>query len=440
MVAAADLLWGRAASRTFLYRRTWFLFTLVIFVIAQVVLNKLMPVDWGAQEFEVKPEVRSTLPMEIRIMMAVLRSFIYTASMGQLLIHHVRKAYAATREKTFIRVRGVPVPTYLSNWQELGGLCLLLSLIGMICTEPIFRCLHYGGEHLFTRLCTAGEDFYFPYAVFSTCAMLGYFILLTDLSVFSTRISAYVLVFGLLLKELALFILGLSFMCLAFGCATSSLDHGDEHFYGVTSFLSFFRITLRLFPQRDVNESQGVELLFATICVYTVLTVIFLLNMFIAQLVCAYQATYADMVGFARLNRIKVVHEMMPSVPVARWESFVDSLHLDRPLEFNVGDIGVAGGIQVMELANAHPTTTDAVLRFAGTTSPDAEWPSTEDGAESASDRFARIERIIQKAMKRVDRPGRRAGSSAGASSAGHSSSALAGCDDSASSSESTAP
>jgi hypothetical protein len=46
----------------------------------------------------------------------------------------------------------------------------------------------------------------------------------------------------------------------------------------------------------------------------------------------------------------------MPSVPNKRWFAFIDSLRLNKRLEFNQGDIGVAGGIQMREAANINPT------------------------------------------------------------------------------------
>ena len=44
----------------------------------------------------------------------------------------------------------------------------------------------------------------------------------------------------------------------------------------------------------------------ALACVFLCLVVVlvFLLNMLIAQLTCAYEAVYGDMVGYARLERI----------------------------------------------------------------------------------------------------------------------------------------
>mmetsp|Transcript_58772 Transcript_58772/g.166836 ORF Transcript_58772/g.166836 Transcript_58772/m.166836 type:complete len:126 (+) Transcript_58772:3-380(+) len=91
----------------------------------------------------------------------------------------------------------------------------------------------------------------------------------------------------------------------------------------------------------------------------------------------------------------------MPSVPKRRWDAFCSFLHLDDRVEFGEGDIGLSGGIQVWEPSSANITTVDMIKRFGGSTSPVAQWPEeTTEGDEE--DRFDRMERLIEKAMKRM--------------------------------------
>jgi len=80
-----------------------------------------------------------------------------------------------------------------------------------------------------------------------------------------------------------------------------------------------------------------------------------------------------------------------------RWEYFKKSLGLDARIEFNEGDVGVAGGYQVMEPANANPTTVDTIKRVGGTTSALAQWPEEEGDVED--DKFGKLEALIKKAM-----------------------------------------
>merc|ERR1719476_724794 len=121
---------------------------------------------------------------------------------------------------------------------------------------------------------------------------------------------------------------------------------------------------------------------------YVLATVVFLMNLLIAQLSCAYQATFQDMLGFARLNRGKIVTETMPQVPKKRWQRFLATLRLDERCEFGEGDLGVTGGIQVTEPANQNITTVDMIRRFGGSTSVNAQWPEEQGANDEEDDRI----------------------------------------------------
>merc|ERR1719277_2169868 len=126
------------------------------------------------------------------------------------------------------------------------------------------------------------------------------------------------------------------------------------------------------------------------------------MNLLIAQLNCAYQSTYGDMLGYARLNRGKIVTETMPTVSKRRWDTFVASLRMDECVEFGEGDIGIPGGIQVLEPASQNITTTDMIRRFGGSTSPAAQWPEEENLGEATEDRFERMEKLMERSLKKV--------------------------------------
>merc|ERR1712084_169006 len=124
-------------------------------------------------------------------------------------------------------------------------------------------------------------------------------------------------------------------------------------------------------------------------------------------------------------NRGKIVTEAMMSVSGRRWEKFIASLHLEDPCEFGEGDIGLAGGIQVLEPASLNITTVDMIRRFGGSTSPAAQWPEEDQAGDDEEDRFERMERLIEKAMKRMTSAGgkKKGGGAGGSSSVGQGSS-----------------
>merc|ERR1719491_120718 len=166
------------------------------------------------------------------------------------------------------------------------------------------------GIELFSQRCEAGASILDAYSIVSALAMLCYFMLLIDLAVFSTRVSAFVLVCGRVLSEVALFIFGLSFFAFGFASAVSSLAQEDKNFSGIpASGLALFKITFGMFGGENFEGLTRNTALFATVVVYVITTIVFLLNLLIAQLNCAYQSTYEDMLGFARLNRGKILVE-----------------------------------------------------------------------------------------------------------------------------------
>merc|ERR1719210_1968986 len=128
--------------------------------------------------------------------------------------------------------------------------------------------------------------------------------------------------------------------------------------------LTMMKITIGMLSDARFEQLHDDPALLVAILFYTVVTIVFLISLLIAQLSCSYQSTYQDMLGYARLNRGKIVIEAMPSVPHWRWEKFVESLRLEERCEFGEGDIGLAGGIQVWEPASANPTSQDRIRRF----------------------------------------------------------------------------
>merc|ERR1719171_3277216 len=100
----SDTVWGRLAQRTFLFRKSWFLFTLVVFISGQSILKHLNEGENTATE---------------RTLVFAFRAFIYTFSMTQLLYTHITKCFRQIREKKLVRLGGwIPIPAYLKSWQD----------------------------------------------------------------------------------------------------------------------------------------------------------------------------------------------------------------------------------------------------------------------------------------------------------------------------------
>merc|ERR1719238_2073592 len=229
------------------------------------------------------------------------------------------------------------------------------------------------------------------YYTMNMVAMILYYTLLLDLAVFNNRVSAYVLVCGRMLVEIALFLLAMFSVLLTLSSALSCLEQEDESFQNIgAGFMALWEMLLGMFSTDHYKSLHDIPVVLLGVYGYLVTSAVFLFNLLIAQLCCSYDAIYADMVGYARLKRCRIIVETMPAVTPKRWNFFKESLGFENRIEFNEGDIGVAGGIQVQEASNAHPTTVDTIKRVGGTTSVLAQWPIDENDMED--DKFGKLE------------------------------------------------
>jgi hypothetical protein len=391
-VLVNDTIWSRVAFRTFLYGKSWFIFTLLVFLTSQSILHH---VNVGATS------------LGERVAIFTCRCFIYLFSMAQFLFFHIKHTISDCRDARAVHFYRISIPEYLMNWQDKMNLCLTISLILMFSTEPILYCLtgsqEINTDTLFTEDCKDADHIRFTYSLFSMTAMFWYYALILDLSVLSTWISAFVLVCIRLLSELGLFLIALAYFILAFSSAISALEQENLNFQGIhKSALSLLELTFAMYPGTAYSDLQEEPGLMCAIILYVIVTGIFLLNLLVAQLNCSYATTFQDMLGFARLTRSKIVIESMPVVAHHRWEQFVTSLRLDERLEFNEGDIGLSGGIQVNEPASTNVTTVDMIKRFGGSTSPSMQWPEEDNQGTDQEDRIDKIEKMIEKVMKRT--------------------------------------
>merc|ERR1719310_1622671 len=104
--------------------------------------------------------------------------------------------------------------------------------------------------------------------------------------------------------------------------------------------MSLWEMLLRMFSTDHYKSLHDIPVVLMGVYVYLVISTIFLFNLLIAQLCCSYDAIYADMVGYARLKRCRIIVETMPVVSTKRWTAFKDSMALDQRIEFNEGASG----------------------------------------------------------------------------------------------------
>jgi len=229
---------------------------------------------------------------------------------------------------------------------------------------------------------------------------------LIDMTVLNNSVSAYVITAGRVLKQVVLFLSALAFSVFAFACTVTSLMESSSEFKGVPlAALGFFMTAFHMEDAIvfDKLKHDGTLWIFTCVCIFICIIDIFLINLLIAQICSEYAAVYDDMVGLARRRKISCIYYTMPYVNLKRWGEWVASLKLDTRLEFNQGDVGLAGGVQITEPANLNPTLIDAIFRFGGSTKRSAPWPAVEDDEDKEKQGFERLEKMMAKIGKRLD-------------------------------------
>lgn len=407
VVLFTDMLWTRVAMYYFLIGRLYFFITLSVFAFSQALL----------------PSTDGAMSKEGNVAVFICRCFIYLGSMCHLLIRSIRLCYKDIRDRNFSRIWRIPVPEHLCCMTELGYIALFWTLLMMCIQEPIWWCLNdpSGDGLLFTSNCDGALYRADSYAALSCVAMLLYCALIINLSILSMRISSFVMMCGRVLAEVGLFLMAACFLIISFALGISALSHRSSAFQGLDdAAYSLFAIMIGLFPASDLDQMQDEIGVIITVSIFVIFIAIFLLNLLVAQLNQAYQIIFPDMQGYARLTRASVIVSAVEHASTQRWTRFLQGLHFDQRLEFEEGDVGLAGGIQVTEPSWAHPTTVDSIRRFGGSTSPEMPWPEDER-LLTDDDRFERLEKLILRCTKGKKKRGEGTGDSSMRSGTGTS-------------------
>lgn len=395
IVTISDTLWTGLVARQFILSKVWFIGSLLVFMLSQAIL----------------PKSDNAGDLGMRVAIFIGRMFNYIVTMCRLLHYHAKHSLHAYRQGDTVKfMHLVKVPRYLKDPTDFAGFFLSLFVLLMCTHEPLFWCLgsEDGFEEFPSERCHGADAVRFRYSVFCMAAMAIHWLMLIDLAVFSTGLSAFVLVIGQVLSEMTRFLAALIFLLMTFGCGISVLEHPYFEMRDIpNSAIALFSITVRLYED-DYRNMLGEPALLAAVFIFVTFSAVVLLNLLIAQINCSYVYIYQDMVGFARLNRAKVIVETLEECPEATWTRFVESLGLDEPLEFNEGDIGLAGGMQVLEPASAHVVLEDRIMRFGGSCAEDMPWPAEHGHHKEAENHYDKIERLLGKVLDKLGKGKRR--------------------------------
>ncbi|CAK0808724.1 unnamed protein product [Prorocentrum cordatum] len=310
------------------------------------------------------------------------------------------------------------------NMYNIISFVLMVTLALMLTHEPLIWCSK--ADDWPTTVCDDIRGISYRYSIMAMIAMAVHWFILIDLAVFNTQISAFLLVLGHVVGEVRQFLIAVGFLLLMFGsaisimcrnCPTEGGDYGDMP----NAIVTLFSITVSLY-QGDFRQIDDSPALLISVFIFLTLSVILLLNLLIAQLNRSYEYIYKDMLGFARLNRASLIVDAMRSEQKkTKWHKYVAGLKLDERVEFDEGDLGLAGCIQVLEDAKLHRQLTESISRYGGTSSSLEPWPEDKSDLrlENNEERLDRLDALIQRALARFESRGRQASGSSGQSGHG---------------------
>jgi len=427
----SDTLWNGVVYRQFVVYKMWNILSLAVFMLSQGILPRMITVD-------ITPETKRNYLIAI----ACGRLFTYSLGMGRLAGFHLSRIWTwcrSTLKRIFEQIdtymeamvlfkkeignvwRSLVSPdedaskkanaNESSNMYNIISFVLMVILVVMLTHEPILWCINEA--EIPTDDCPGATDgIKYRYSIMACLSLIIHWIMIVDLAVFSTEISAFLLVCGHVVDEVKTFMAGLTFLLLMFGsafpifCSTAAGNCPPVagNFSNMPhAILSLFAITLGWFEADYVmNVRETDQMFLAVLFLFVGLSVILLLNLLIAQLNRSYEYIYQDMIGFAKLNRASLIVEAMVSCSKAKWERFRDSLHFERKLEFDPGDLGLAGAIQSYEPQAVCSVLEETIKRFGGSTSVDMPWPQEKSNTEDQEERFDRLELLLQKALSRM--------------------------------------
>eukprot|EP00927_Polykrikos_kofoidii_P059639 TRINITY_DN54783_c0_g1_i1.p1 TRINITY_DN54783_c0_g1~~TRINITY_DN54783_c0_g1_i1.p1 ORF type:complete len:1244 (-),score=197.29 TRINITY_DN54783_c0_g1_i1:31-3762(-) len=390
IVLASNVFWRGLVKRSLMISKIWFVFALIVFMTSQAIIPKMILEKGGA----------ANMPRTLYTRWALLgsRILMYCGILFIALVKHGRRCMKAFSRGLLVKVGCLPTPKYLFEKVELGSFLVCVCMLPMLILEPLLWC--YGDPEWPTEVCSKVSNSMNHYTAFAAMAMFLLWLLLCDMAIFVTKLAAFVLVCGYVLREFRNFLVAFMFLLLTFGSAISVLATTHAEFRNMPqSMLALIGMTLGMY-EKDYREVVDEPMLLGAIFVFIMASSILLMNLLIAQLTSSYNFVYADMVGFARMQRASRIVEVLDHTKLPQWRQFISRLDLDKNLEFEVGDIGIPGGISTYEAASANPVLTDMIVRFGGATEPELPWP--EEVREEDVDRYEKVEELLKEWSRRL--------------------------------------
>jgi hypothetical protein len=192
--------------------------------------------------------------------------------------------------------------------------------------------------------------------------------------VISTRLAALTYTIGQLFSHVGRFMVLMGIVIMSFAAALSGLQEPGFEDIG-DSAMTLLRYFLSLAPPSEYETDGYGD---ALLVLFAIVIQVGLLSILIAQLALAYEQLSEDKAGYAKMNRAFVCVEVDSCIPMSFRRKIWNAFDFFKPIEFDNGDEGPSGGVQVYELASVRASPKykpDRIIRCTGTADPHDPWP-----------------------------------------------------------------
>eukprot|EP00913_Durusdinium_trenchii_P012500 g11736.t1 len=256
----------------------------------------------------------------------------------------------------------------------------------------------------------------FAYETFIVVGIFFYTLLVLELASVSIELSEYRVLCLNAVKQVLICVGAVFITVCAFTFAIVAADHELARLsaHEWDSFGSIMAMLIEIFGLHkkmvvgvldlQVLHELSVESPFILLLVILFMLMVysFLFNLLISQFCGVYNSLAGDIKGYARLARGLIILDSLKDLKVERWKAFVESLDLQRRVDFEEGDLGLAGGVKTLEqLActakrgrNRGPS--QPFPRFGGQPDPALPFPEKKIVDEEGS-----MERTIQTTIRK---------------------------------------
>jgi len=350
VVKVIQVKWNLFAWRMFMMTEIWYMVNLLFFMIGFIAYGTSCDMAW------------------MRVASGVISAITFLLQLS-VVVRQFRAGQVRKQKGAFVLAS---LPCWLRNpWNANRMLAMFLIIIAA-CSD---RC------RSMAERAAGGLDFEdVILAIAGAMLWLGMLQVLT----LSTRLSAFCYSIGILASDMGRSFIVIAVLLLGFSSGivmverTSPTSDGSFESLG-GGVMNLIQILINMSsPALENSETFTAVALVLFACLANV----GMLNILIAQLSLSFETIARDTPAFAMAHRAQLCIEMCDQLTKTQRRRYFDSLHFERYVEFDRGDIGVPGGIEALESVwsvRADPRfVQDRIRRYTGEADQDSPWPEED--------------------------------------------------------------